>query len=119
MESKDKKTSFVETHSESKETRKVEAPFVERRKGIFRAVVSRNFVTLVGRRMVFRALFTIVLFSIFFYILWLLFHKTLDDSFRDLLNIIIGSYLVSLSKIVDFWFKKDDEDVKDDEKDPF
>ena len=33
------------------------------------------------------------------------FDEWLDDKFRDLLNIIIGSFLVSFGKVVDFWFK--------------
>mgnify|MGYP001476451467 CR=1 FL=1 len=62
-------------------------------------------------RMFFRFVLTIIMFYSFYYILSLLFHPTLelDEKFRDLLNIVIGSFLVSFGKIVDFWFKKDDE----------
>jgi hypothetical protein len=64
-------------------------------------------------RMFFRFVLTMVMFYSFYYILTLLFHPTLDldEKFRDLLNIIIGSFLVSFGKVVDFWFKKDDEDA--------
>ena len=48
---------------------------------------------------------TVAIFGLFIWIIWLLFHGTLDDKFRDLLNIIIGSFLVSFGKVVDFWFK--------------
>jgi len=37
----------------------------------------------------------------------LLFHATLADNFRDLLNIIVGGFLASFGKVVDFWFKHD------------
>jgi len=35
----------------------------------------------------------------------LLFHETLDEKFRDLLNIIVGGFLASFGKVVDFWFR--------------
>ena len=59
------------------------------------------------RRTWMRFILTLVMFSSFFWVVWLLFTDlfTLDDKFRDLLNIIIGSFLVSFGKVVDFWFK--------------
>ena len=62
---------------------------------------------MINSRMWIRATFTLLMFSSFAYILTLLFTsgETLDDKFRDLLNIIIGSFLVSFGKVVDFWFK--------------
>ena len=55
---------------------------------------------------------TFGMFGILWWVLHLLFHPTLelDDQFRDLLNIIIGAFLASFSKIVDFWFNKDKKD---------
>ena len=62
---------------------------------------------LLNKRMWMRFLLTLVMFGSFFWVVWLLFTDTftLDDKFRDLLNIIIGSFLVSFGKVVDFWFK--------------
>ena len=59
------------------------------------------------RRTWMRFILTLVMFGSFGFILFLLFHPTLTlhDKFRDLLNIVIGSFLVSFGKIVDFWFK--------------
>ena len=59
------------------------------------------------RRTWMRFILTGIIFGSFFWVLWLLFTDkfTLDDKFRDLLNIIIGSFLVSFGKVVDFWFK--------------
>ena len=53
--------------------------------------------------------FTIIasMFGLFVWIIWLLFHSTLDPQFRDLLNIIVGGFLASFGKVVDFWFKSD------------
>jgi uncharacterized membrane protein YedE/YeeE len=58
-------------------------------------------------RMWLRAFFTSIIFFSFSLILWLLFnpHYPLEDKFRDLLNIIVGSFLVSFGKVIDFWFK--------------
>ena len=50
---------------------------------------------------------TVAMFGIFSWIIWLLFSPTmtLDEKFRDLLNIIVGGFLASFGKVVDFWFK--------------
>ena len=48
---------------------------------------------------------SIAMFGMFIWIIWLLFHSTLDAQFRDLLNIIVGGFLASFGKVVDFWFK--------------
>lgn len=59
-----------------------------------------------------KTLLTLFVFGMFCQIIYLLFHPTLelDDKFRDLLNIIIGAFLASFSKIIDFWFNKDKKD---------
>jgi uncharacterized membrane protein YedE/YeeE len=63
-------------------------------------------------RMWIRAFFTTIIFSSFAYILYLLFSPTymLEDKFRDLLNIIVGSFLVSFGKVIDFWFKRESDE---------
>ena len=48
---------------------------------------------------------TVGMFGLFVWIIWLLFHETLPENFRDLLNIIVGGFLASFGKVVDFWFK--------------
>jgi hypothetical protein len=42
-------------------------------------------------------------------VLWLLFHPVLDldETHRDLLNILLGSFIASFGKVIDFWFKHD------------
>ena len=50
---------------------------------------------------------TTAMFGLFVWIIWLLFNSTLDPQFRDLLNIIVGGFLASFGKVVDFWFKTD------------
>ena len=54
-----------------------------------------------------RFILTAIMFGSFGFILFLLFHPTLtlDEKFRDLLNIVIGTFLASFGKIIDFWFK--------------
>ena len=66
----------------------------------------------VNTRMWLRAFFTSIIFFSFSYILYLLFHPTydLEDKFRDLLNIIVGSFLVSFGKVIDFWFKRENDE---------
>ena len=62
---------------------------------------------MINTRMWLRAFFTTIIFGSFSFILYLLFnpHFPLEDKFRDLLNIIVGSFLVSFGKVVDFWCK--------------
>ncbi len=52
---------------------------------------------------------TVAMFGVFAWIIYLLFSPsmTLDEKFRDLLNIIVGGFLASFGKVVDFWFKSD------------
>ena len=50
---------------------------------------------------------TSAMFGLFVWIIYLLFHATLADNFRDLLNIIVSGFLASFGKVVDFWFKSD------------
>ena len=65
-----------------------------------------------NQRMWLRAFFTTIIFGSFSFILWLLFnpHYPLEDKFRDLLNIIVGSFLVSFGKVIDFWFKRENDE---------
>ena len=62
---------------------------------------------IIRRRTWMRFVLTILMFGSFGTILNLLFHPTLTlgDQFRDLLNIVIGTFLASFGKIIDFWFK--------------
>ena len=48
---------------------------------------------------------TASMFGLFVWIIWLLFHSTLDPQFRDLLDIIVGGFLASFGKVIDFWFR--------------
>jgi len=50
---------------------------------------------------------SLLVLGTFIWILWMLFTGELDDGFRDLLNIIVGAFLASYSKVTDFWFKQD------------
>tara|TARA_R110002167_G_scaffold137898_1_gene325013 strand:- start:70 stop:378 length:309 start_codon:yes stop_codon:yes gene_type:complete len=51
---------------------------------------------------------TLLMFGAFSGIILLLFSNQkfqLDEKFRDLLNIIVGTLLASFGKVIDFWFK--------------
>jgi len=55
---------------------------------------------------------TIMMFGAFCGIILLLFSNQkfqLDEKFRDLLNIIVGTLLASFGKVIDFWFKHSKE----------
>ena len=58
-----------------------------------------------------------VIFFIFFYLLYILFYGELvSDTYRDIINILIGTYVAVLTKTADYWFKdKDDPEHKESE----
>ncbi len=47
------------------------------------------------------------MFGLLTWVLYLLFHPTLelDDTHRDLLNILLGTFIASFGKTIDFWFR--------------
>ena len=55
-----------------------------------------------------------VVFSIFFILVYVLFFQQVQDTYRDLINILIGTYVAVLTKTTDYWFKeKDDPEHKE------
>ena len=55
-----------------------------------------------------------VVFSIFFILIYVLFFQEVQDTYRDLINILIGTYVAILTKTADYWFKdKDDPEHKE------
>ncbi len=50
---------------------------------------------------------TVSMFGLLWWVLYLLFHPTLelDDTHRDLLNIILGTFIATFGKTIDFWFR--------------
>ena len=71
------------------------------------------------KRWNFLARFTLsgVVFLIFFVLLYVLFYGELvTDTYRDIVNILIGTYVAVLTKTADYWFKeKDDPEHKETE----
>jgi len=56
-----------------------------------------------------------VIFFVFFVLLYVLFYGELvNDTYRDIINILIGTYVAILTKTTDYWFKeKDDPEHKE------
>ena len=50
---------------------------------------------------------SLLLFGLLYWILNLLFQPKLelDPTHRDLLNIILGTYIATFAKMIDFWFR--------------
>ena len=71
------------------------------------------------KRWNFLARFTLsgVVFLVFFVLLYVLFYGELvTDTYRDIINILIGTYVAVLTKTTDYWFKeKDDPEHKESE----
>ena len=51
-----------------------------------------------------------VVFLVFFVLLYVLFYGTLvTDTYRDIINILIGTYVAALMKVVNYWFTEKDD----------
>ena len=50
---------------------------------------------------------TLGMFVVLYWVLYLLFHPVLelDPNHRDLLNIILGTFIATFGKTIDFWFR--------------
>ena len=59
-----------------------------------------------------------VVFLVFFVLLYVLFYGTLvTDTYRDIINILIGTYVAVLTKTTDYWFKEKDDPEHKESKD--
>ena len=57
---------------------------------------------------------TVGMFGVLVYILVLLFHPVLqlDPNHRDLLNILLGTFIATFGKTIDFWFRHSKKKAK-------
>ena len=71
------------------------------------------------KRLRFYARFSLscVVFLVFFCLLYVLFYGELvTDTYRDIVNILIGTYVAALMKVVNYWFtEKDDTEHQESE----
>ena len=57
---------------------------------------------------------SLVVFGTFLLLLYLLFFQQVGDTYRDIVNILVGSYVAILTKTADYWCKdKDDPEHKE------
>ena len=64
-----------------------------------------------------RFVLSLVVFGTFLLLLYLLFFQTVGETYRDIVNILVGSFVAILTKTADYWFKdKDDPEHKETEK---
>ena len=60
---------------------------------------------------------SLVVFGTFLLLLYLLFFQEVGTTYRDIVNILVGSFVAILTKTADYWFKdKDDPEHKETEK---
>ena len=64
-----------------------------------------------------RFFLSFVVFLVFFCLLYVLFYGELvTDTYRDIVNILIGTYVAALMKVVNYWFtEKDDTEHQESE----
>ena len=64
-----------------------------------------------------RFVLSLVVFGTFLLLLYLLFFQEVVTTYRDIVNILVGSFVAILTKTADYWFKdKDDPEHKETEK---
>ncbi len=64
-----------------------------------------------------RFIISLVVFGAFFTLLYLLFFQQVGDTYRDIVNILVGSFVAILTKTADYWFKdKDDPEHKESQE---
>ena len=64
-----------------------------------------------------RFILSLVVFGAFFVLLYLLFFGNVGDTYRDIVNILVGTFVAVLTKTADYWFKdKDDPEHKESQE---
>ena len=64
-----------------------------------------------------RFILSLVVFLSFFVLLYLLFFGNVGDTYRDIVNILGGTFGAVLTKTTDYWFKdKDDPEHKESQE---
>ena len=73
--------------------------------------------TAIEKRKRLRFYASCVVFLVFFCLLYVLFYGELvTDTYRDIVNILIGTYVAALMKVVNYWFtEKDDAEHQESE----
>ena len=57
---------------------------------------------------------SLVVFGAFFTLIYLLFFQEVSETYRDIVNILVGTFVAILTKTADYWFKdKDDPEHKE------
>ena len=64
-----------------------------------------------------RFILSLVVFGTFLLLLYLLFFQEVSETYRDIVNILVGSFVAILTKTADYWFKdKDDPEHKESQE---
>ena len=64
-----------------------------------------------------RFVLSLVVFGAFFVLLYLLFFQEVSETYRDIVNILVGTFVAILTKTADYWFKdKDDPEHKESQE---
>lgn len=69
---------------------------------------------LLNKRLIIRAVITAAVLGMIIYIIRMLFFYTINSEYKDILNVIIGAVLGQLPTVINFWFKRDDDDQKEE-----
>lgn len=70
---------------------------------------------ILNKRLIIRAIITAIVLAMVVYIVRMLFFYPIRSEHKDILNVIIGAILGQVPTVINFWFKKDDEDKAEED----
>lgn len=81
-------------------------------------ILSSLDAVVINRKLILRAAITISYYALLFYLIRLLFFYKPSPDYKDVLLIIVGALVGNLTKVTDFWFHRESEDIEDSKKYP-
>ena len=63
-----------------------------------------------------RFILSTIVFSIFLILLYILFFQQVSETYRDIVNILVGSFTAVIGAVTQYWFKIGEDDVDSETK---
>lgn len=69
-----------------------------------------------NKLLIVRALLSLAYYALVFYVVRILVSVKIEPDNKDILNIIMGAIVASFSLVTHYWFKRDDNDDREDKE---
>jgi|TARA_R110000744_G_scaffold192115_6_gene311271 hypothetical protein len=67
-------------------------------------------------KILIRFILSTIVFSIFLILLYILFFQQVAETYRDIVNILVGSFTAVIGAVTQYWFKIGEDDVDSETK---